>query len=74
MGAGRTQKSDPINLAVGVVLKGKVGTAFHGGQPVATIYADSEQDFQAAKERLSEAIMYSDSPVPVPSVIKAKFG
>ncbi len=74
MGAGRTQKSDSINLAVGVVLKGKVGTALESGQPVATIYADSEHDYQAALEKLGEAITYSDSPVPVPSVIKARFG
>ena len=74
MGAGRTQKSDPINLAVGVVLKGKVGTELDGGQPVATIYADSEQEYQLALAQLKEAIIYSDSPVAVPPVVRAKFG
>lgn len=74
MGAGRTHKSDPINLAVGVVLKGKVGSAVQGGEPVATIYADSEQDCTAALARVTEAITYSDNPVPVPPVVRARFG
>ncbi len=74
MGAGRAEKGDPINLAVGVVLKAKAGDVVEGGQPVAVIHADSEADYKAAAEKLSEAITYSSSPVSRPSLIKARMG
>ena len=74
MGAGRNKKGDPINLAVGIILKAKIGTAVEGGQPVATIHADSEADYRLALSRLSEAITYSDSPIPTPPVIRARVG
>jgi len=71
MGAGRAKKGDPINLAVGVVLKGKIGSEVEGGQPVAVIHADSEEHYKVALAKLNEAFTYSDSPVARPSVIKA---
>lgn len=71
MGAGRSKKGDPINLAVGIVLKAKVGSEVQGGQPIATIYADSEPDYKAALQKLSQSIVYSDSMVPTPPVIRA---
>lgn len=71
MGAGREKKGDPINLAVGIVLQAKVGSLVEGGSPVATIYADMERDYAVASEVLSEAIVYSPTPVMVPPVIRA---
>lgn len=72
MGAGRAKKGDPINLAVGVVMKAKVGSKLKGGDALATIYADSEQDFAQAQEKLLEAVEFSDKAVATPSVIKAR--
>lgn len=69
MGAGRIKKGDPINLAVGVVLKGKVGSELEGGFPVATIHADSEEQYEAAAGKLDEAFTYSDEPVDTPPLI-----
>jgi pyrimidine-nucleoside phosphorylase len=74
MGAGRTHKGDPINLAVGIVLHAKVGDEVQAGKPVATIYADSEGDYKAALEKFNNAIIYSDKPVPKPPVIRARVG
>lgn len=74
LGAGRTKKGDPINLAVGIVLKAKVGSEVQGGQPVATIYADSEAEYKAALELFENAVIYSDKPVPAPPVIRARVG
>ena len=48
MGAGRTKKGDPINLAVGVVLKAKIGDTVNGGEPLATVYCDSDEHFKLA--------------------------
>lgn len=74
MGAGRTVKTDSINLAVGVVLKIKVGSRVDPGQIIAMIYADLESDFEEASNLLAQAIFFSDEPVALPAVIKARFG
>lgn len=74
MGAGRSKKGDPINLAVGVVLHGKVGTRLEPGDSVATIYADSEAQAELAKATVESAIKYSAQSVKAPPVIRAMIG
>lgn len=74
MGAGRSKKGDPINLAVGVVLHGKVGSCLQPGDSVATIYADSEAQAELAKKALETAIKYSAEKVATPPVIRATVG
>ncbi|MBS2006938.1 MAG: thymidine phosphorylase [Cyanobacteria bacterium SZAS TMP-1] len=71
MGAGRAKKGDPINMAVGVVLKAKVGDTVNGGDALATIYCDSEEQYKLASAKLAEAYQFSDSEVPKPKLIKA---
>lgn len=73
MGAGRDRKEDPINLAVGVVLKAKVGTRVEGGDAISCIYADESGHLETASALLSDAITYSDEPVPVPAVVLERF-
>lgn len=72
MGAGRSKKDDPIDLGVGVVLHGKVGSKLSPGDSVATIYAQSQEQAAQAEAKLNEAIKLSNAPVEVPSLIKAK--
>ncbi|MBX9693482.1 MAG: thymidine phosphorylase, partial [Cyanobacteria bacterium] len=67
MGAGRMKKGDPVNLGVGVVLNAKVGSSIDG-QPLATIYADSKEQFEQARTRLLEAFEFSDSEIPEPNL------
>jgi pyrimidine-nucleoside phosphorylase len=71
MGAGRAKKGDPINMAVGVVLKAKVGDTVNGGDALATIYCDSDEHFKLASSKLAEAYQFSDSEVKKPKLIKA---
>jgi len=71
MGAGRSKKGEPINLAVGVVLKAKVGSKVEGGETIATVYADSQADYDKAFAKLEEAFTFSDAPVSKPEIIKA---
>ncbi|MBS1989881.1 MAG: thymidine phosphorylase [Cyanobacteria bacterium SZAS LIN-3] len=71
MGAGRAKKGDPINMAVGVVLKAKVGDTVNGGDALATIYCDSEEQYKLVSAKLAEAYQFSDSEVPKPKLIKA---
>lgn len=72
MGAGRSKKGDPIDLAVGVVLHGKIGSAIAPGQTVATIHAQSREQADKAGAALLEAIKFSTEPVHVPAIVKAK--
>lgn len=74
MGAARASKGDVINLAVGIVLKGKIGWEFEGGQPVAEVHADSQVDCQAAVAKFEQAITYSDAPVAKPELIRHRVG
>ena len=71
MGAGRAKKGDPINMAVGVVLKAKVGDTVNGGEVLADIYCDSEEHFKLASAKLAEAYQFSESKIEKPKLIKA---
>lgn len=71
MGAGRTKKGDPINLAVGIVLKAKVGDKLEPGQAAATIHFDEEGQYEKVVRKLSEAFQFSDTEIVKPKLIKA---
>jgi len=72
MGAGREKKGDPINLAVGIVLNGKIGSKLNAGDVVATIYGDTEEHIKLAEAKFLQAIKYSDKAVETPCVIRAR--
>jgi pyrimidine-nucleoside phosphorylase len=69
MGAGREKKGDAINLAVGIVLRGKIGSKVEGGSALADVYADTEEQAAAAMKKLEEAFTFSDEAVATPQVI-----
>jgi pyrimidine-nucleoside phosphorylase len=64
LGGGRTRKEDQIDHAVGIVVHHKVGDAVKVGEPLFTVYANSEETQRAAVERVQEAHTWSDQPVP----------
>ncbi|HZY41049.1 MAG TPA: pyrimidine-nucleoside phosphorylase, partial [Anaerolineae bacterium] len=67
LGAGRAQKGDPIDYAVGIILHVKVGEAIGRGQPLFTIHANDHAKAAAAEDRLRSAIHFSAEPVqPLP--------
>ena len=67
LGAGRAQKDDPIDYAVGIILHVKVGQTIERGQPLFTIHANDQAKALAAEERLRNAIQFSAGPVqPLP--------
>lgn len=67
LGAGRAQKGDPIDYAVGIILHVKVGQSVSAGQPLFTIHANDQAKAAAAQERLLKAIAFSAEPVkPLP--------
>ncbi|MGB9860674.1 MAG: thymidine phosphorylase, partial [Moorellaceae bacterium] len=64
LGAGREKKDDPIDLAVGIVLGGRVGELIKKGQPIVTVYANEEAKLQNALAELQSCIKLASSPVP----------
>ncbi|MCG0278268.1 MAG: pyrimidine-nucleoside phosphorylase [Thermanaeromonas sp.] len=64
LGAGREKKGQDIDLAVGLVLGGKVGDRIEKGEPIVTVYANDEKKLKAALEELKALIKLSPAPVP----------
>ena len=71
LGAGRATKEDEIDLAVGLMLRKKVGDAVEKGESLVTIYANRE-DVENVKEKIYDNITiadYATEPKLVHSVI-----
>ena len=64
LGAGRTAKDAPIDPAAGILLHKKCGDAVRCGDPLATLYAASEELLEAGEERLAAAISIRAENVP----------
>ncbi|HUI90064.1 MAG TPA: thymidine phosphorylase [Anaerolineales bacterium] len=63
LGAGRAQKSDPVDHAVGFVVHHKVGDKVEKGEPLFTIHANDGVKQAAARQRVLAAHAFSDTPV-----------
>ncbi|CUA79588.1 pyrimidine-nucleoside phosphorylase [Anoxybacillus suryakundensis] len=71
LGAGRATKESTIDLAVGLVLRKKVGDAVKKGESLVTIYSNREQ-IDDVKQKLYENIRISATPVQAPTLIYDK--
>jgi pyrimidine-nucleoside phosphorylase len=63
LGAGRAQKGDPIDPAVGVIIHHKVGDFVETGQPLCTIHANSRAALDEARRVLLDAHAFSAARV-----------
>lgn len=70
LGAGRATKESEIDLAVGLVLRKKVGDKVEAGESLVTIHANTE-NIDAVKEKLYAHIHISAEPVEAPKLIEA---
>ncbi len=66
MGAGRVQKTDDIDYAVGFILAVRIGDHVTADTPLCTLYARSEADAQQAEAAIRAAITIADAPVQRP--------
>ncbi|MBT3338603.1 MAG: thymidine phosphorylase [Anaerolineae bacterium] len=64
LGAGRAQKGDPIDHAVGFVIHHKVGDKIEAGEPLFTIHANNAELLAQARKEVLAAHRFSDAPVP----------
>lgn len=68
LGAGRATKESVIDLAVGLVLRKKIGDEVKKGESLVTIYSNYE-DVSEVKEKLYENIKISAAKVDAPILI-----
>jgi pyrimidine-nucleoside phosphorylase len=68
LGAGRATKDSEIDLAVGLMLRKKVGDEVKKGESLVTIYSNKE-DVQEVKEHILKNISISSEKVEAPSLI-----
>jgi pyrimidine-nucleoside phosphorylase len=69
LGAGRAKKGDPIDHAVGVVLRAKIGDDVKHSAPLLTIHANDDHKLAQARERLLAAYTWSEEPVQAPPLL-----
>lgn len=74
LGAGRDKKGDPVNMAVGIVVKKKVSDQVKAGDVLAEIYADDEDKLKQSREMLAKAYVITDEKVEKPALIKSMLG
>ena len=68
LGAGRATKNSNIDLAVGLVLRKKIGDYVNQGDSLVTIYSNTEE-VSAVKDKLYANIMISKEKVEKPTLI-----
>ena len=61
LGGGRERKEDSVDPAVGIVLHKKVGDAVSAGEPLATIYYNTETRAARARQLLEESYEIADT-------------
>ncbi|WP_134698503.1 pyrimidine-nucleoside phosphorylase [Ammoniphilus sp. YIM 78166] len=69
LGAGRKTKEDPIDLAVGVVLKKKVGAPVKAGDVLAVLHVNGSADYSDIVNRTTQAFILTQEPVEPPTLI-----
>jgi len=69
LGAGRIKKGDPIDHAVGLEFRPKIGDRLEAGEPVATVHARDESAAEAASERVRRAVTITPDPATPPPLV-----
>ncbi|HAJ37980.1 MAG TPA: pyrimidine-nucleoside phosphorylase, partial [Chloroflexi bacterium] len=74
LGGGRHKKGDPIDPAVGVLLRAKVGAQVTAGEPLCTIHAANTATAAAAVTRLQAAYTIKDAPAAGLEIVLDRIG
>lgn len=70
LGAGRMVADEPVDATAGVFFHKKVGDAVSKGYSLVTLYCNcSEKTLEQARRSIQDSIVYSTTPVLVPSVV-----
>jgi pyrimidine-nucleoside phosphorylase len=69
LGASRRHKGDPIDPAVGIVLRPKIGDRLEAGDPIGEVHARDDDDAGEATRRTLAALTLVDGPVQAPPLV-----
>ena len=69
LGAGRATKDDTIDPGAGLVLSVRAADSVKRGDAIAILYAQSEEQLDAAEERLLASVRVGDAPPLVPPLL-----
>lgn len=69
LGAGRLKKTDPVDPAVGLIIEARVGQRIEKGQPLARLYARTQEKVEKARQLVCEAaVLGEQAPPPHPLI------
>jgi pyrimidine-nucleoside phosphorylase len=74
LGAGRKHKGDPIDPAVGIVFRPKVGDPLERGREIGAVHARDEDAAERCARRVLAAMTVSDVRVEPPPLVHGWFG
>ena len=66
LGAGRTRPGDPVSPSAGIEMHAKLGDRISPGQPLITLFADTEAQLDEPEHMLRETLQITPAP-PTPS-------
>jgi pyrimidine-nucleoside phosphorylase len=69
LGAGRARKGEPIDAAVGIVFRAKIGDRLEADHPVCEVHARSEKLAAAVVRTVNDAMRVVDHPVEAPPLV-----
>jgi len=69
LGAGRSRPEDKVDYGVGAVFHKKVGDTVRKNEPIATLYARSEDHLKKARQRYLEAIVVGPQKCRKPRLV-----
>jgi pyrimidine-nucleoside phosphorylase len=64
LGAGRAKKGDPIDYAVGFILRHKVGDQIKAGEPLFEVHANDAEKAAIVRNAVLNAHTFGNEPVP----------
>lgn len=70
LGAGRVKKSDPVDPAVGLIVKKRIGDTVERNEPLATVFANENSKAQEASKMFIDSIQISDRQPEPPKLIR----
>jgi pyrimidine-nucleoside phosphorylase len=71
LGAGRMRKGDPIDPAVGIVLRSKIGDRLEAGEQIGEVHARDEASAETAAGRVLAALDLVEGAVEPPPLVHA---
>ncbi len=73
LGAGRLHKGDPIDPAVGIVVRAKIGDRIEAGEPIGEIHARDDDAAGDAAVRVNAALILGERHVTPPPLVHGWF-